>query len=112
MSFSLDLGTFNALNANPGGTLELSDKYIQCIKLILELAFRKADGTPYAPSDKEKKAVLLLRGGDDTKELIEHVGAITDTDTLDTAVTKIRTGLQGSTNNMVKRNLLFANYSQ
>ena len=65
MSFSLDPGTFKALDANPGGTLELFDKYVQRIKLIFELAFRKADRTPYAPSDKEKKAMLLFRGGDD-----------------------------------------------
>ena len=62
MSFYLDPGTFKALDANPGGTLELSDKYVQRIKLIFELAFQKADGTPYtmyAPSDKEKKAVTI-----------------------------------------------------
>ena len=85
MSFSLDPGT------NPGGTLELFDKYVLHIKLIFELAFRKADGTPYAPSDKEKKAMLLFRGGDDMKDLFEHVGAVTDTDTFDDAVTKIHT---------------------
>ena len=70
MSFSLDSGTFKALDANPGGKLELSDKYVQRIKLIFELAFRKADGTPYAPSNQEKKAMLLFRGGDDMKDLL------------------------------------------
>ena len=101
MSFSLDPGTFKALDANPGGKLELFDKYVQHIKLIFELAFQKANGTPYAPSDKEKKAMLLFRGGDDMKDLFEHVGAVTDIDTFDDAVTKIRTGLQGRTNNVV-----------
>ena len=93
MSFSSGPGTFKAINANPGGTLELFDKYVQCIKLIFELAFWKADGTPYEPSDKEKKAMLLSRGGDDMKGLFEHVGAVTDTDTFNAAVKKIRTGL-------------------
>ena len=100
-------GTFKALDANPGGTLELFDKYVQHIKLILEvtfeLTFQKADGTPYATSDKEKKAMLLFRGGDDMKDLFEHVGAVTDIDTFNDAVMKIRTGLQGRTNNVVQR---------
>ena len=42
--------------------------------------------------------MLLFRGEDDMKDLIEHVSAVTDTDTFDAAVTKIRTGLQGGTN--------------
>ena len=46
------------------------------------------------------------------KGLFEHVGAVTDTNTFDAVVTKIRTGLQGHTNNVVKRNLLLANYRQ
>ena len=91
-SLSLDQATFKALDANPEGTLELFDKYIQHIKLIFELAFLKGDGTHYEPSDKEKKVMLLFRGGDDMKDLFEHVGAVTDTDTFDAAVTKIRTG--------------------
>ena len=109
MSFSLDPGTFKAVDANPGVTLALFDKYVQHIKLIFEFAFWKADRTPYAPSDKEKKAMLLFRG-DDMKDLFEHVGAVTDT--FDDAVMKIRTGLQGRTDNVVQRNLLRANYLQ
>ena len=112
MSLSLDPGIFKALDANPGRTPELFDKYVQRIKLIFELAFRKADGTPYEPSDKEKKAMLSFRGGDDMKDLFEHVSSVTDTDTFNAAVTKIRTGLQGRTNNVVQRNLLLANYPQ
>ena len=46
------------------------------------------------------------------KDLFEHVGAVTGIDTFDDAVTKIRTGLQGRTNNVVQRNLLLANYPQ
>ena len=110
MSFSSDPGTFKVLDVNPGGTLELFDKYVQRMKLIFELAFRKADGTPYAPSNKEKKVMLLFRGGDDMKDLFEDVGVVIDTDTFDGAVMKIRTGLQGRTNNVVQRNLLLANY--
>ena len=112
MSFPSDPGTLKALDTNPGGTLELFDKYVQHIKLIFELAFQKANGTPYAPSDKEKKVMLLFRSEDDMKDLSEHVSAVTDTDTFDNAVTKIRTGPQGRTNNVVQRNLFLPNYPQ
>ena len=47
-------GVFKSLDANPGGTFKSFDKYIDKI----ELAFLKFDGTPYAPTDKEKKQCL------------------------------------------------------
>ena len=77
-----------------------------------KLYLLKADETPYEPSAKEKKAMLLFRGGCDTKHFFQHVGAVTDTDTFDAKVRKIRTGLQGRTNNVVHRNPLLANYHQ
>ena len=43
-----------------GGTLELFNKYTERMSLVFELAFRKAYGTRYEPSDKEKKAILLF----------------------------------------------------
>ena len=82
-SLHLDLGTFKALDANPGGTLELFNKYVDPIKLVFDLAFRKADGTPYQPTDREKKAILLFRGGDDMKDLFQHVGGVLEEDTFD-----------------------------
>ena len=54
-AMNFDPGVFKSLDANPGGTLELFDQYIDTIELIFELAFRKSDGTPYAPTDKEKR---------------------------------------------------------
>ena len=56
--------------------------------------------------------MLLFCSGDDMKDLFEHVGAVADTDTFDNAVTKLRTGLQGRTNNVMQRNLFLANYPQ
>ena len=111
-SMYFDPGAFKCLDANPGGTLELFNKYTGRMSLVLELAFRKADGNPYEPSDKEKKAMLLFRGGDDMKDLFQHVGAVETKDTYDEALTKIRTGLQNCTNSVVQRNLLFANFPQ
>ena len=109
---NFDPGVFKCLDANPGGTLELFNKYTERMSLMFELAFRKADGTPYEPSDKEKKAMLLFRGGDDMKDLFQHVGAVETKDTYDEALTKIRTGLQHRTNSIVQRNLLSANFPQ
>ena len=79
---------------------------------MFKLAFHKANGTPCEPSDKKKKAMLLFRGGDDMKDLFQHVGAVETKDTYDEALTKIRTGLQNHTNSVVQRNLLFANFPQ
>ena len=111
-ALNFDPGTFKALDANPGGTLELFNKYIETMELIFELAFRKADGTPYAPNDKEKKAMLLLRGGADMRDLFQHVGNVSQDDDYQTATDKIRRGLQSQTNSVVQRNLLLANFPQ
>ena len=58
---NFDSGVFKSLDANPGGILELFDKYMDTIELIFELAFRKSDGTPYAPTDKKKKQCYFKR---------------------------------------------------
>ena len=73
-SLNLDPGTFKALDASPGGTLESFNKYVDHIKLIFDLAFCKADETTYQPTDREKKAMLPFCGGDDMKDLLQHVG--------------------------------------
>jgi len=112
MAFNLDPGVFKALDANPGGTLELFTKYVERIMLVFDLAFRKADGTPYDPTEKEKKAMLLFRGGDDMKDLFQHVGDVTTEDSFDQAVGKIKQGLRSRTNSVVQRNLLLANFPQ
>ena len=105
-------GVFKCLDANPSGTLELFNKYTEKMSLVFELAFCKADGTPYEPSNKRKKAVPLFRGGDNMKDLFQQVGAVETIDTYDEALTKICTGLQNGTNSVVQRNLLFANFPQ
>ena len=93
-SLHLDPGTFKALDANPGGTLEVFNKYVDRIKLVFDLAFLKADGTPYQPTDREKKAILLFRDGDDIKDLFQHVGGMLEEDTFDQTITKISNGLK------------------
>ena len=109
---NFDPGCFKSLDANPGGTLELFDKYTERMSLIYELAFRKSDGTPYEPTDKEKKAMLLFRGGDDMRDLFQHVGKVKDTVSNAEAINNICKGLQDQTNGIVQRNLLLANFPQ
>ena len=53
-SLHLDPGTFKTLDANPGGTLELFNKYVDCIKLVFDLAFCKADATSSQQIEKRK----------------------------------------------------------
>jgi len=103
---------FKSIDADPGGTLKRFTDYVDEMKLLFQLAFRKSDGTPYDPSDNEKKAMMLLKGGKDMKSLFVHVGDIQTTDTFDVAVTKITTGLSSRTNKVVQRNILLSNFPQ
>jgi len=111
-SLNLDPGVFKAIDANPGGTLELFNKYVERIRLVFDLAFRKADGTAYEPSEREKKSMLLFREGDDMRDLFQHVGNVTNDDNFDQAIVKITNGLKTRTNSVVQRNLLLANFPQ
>ena len=112
MNSALNLETFHTLDTDPGGTLQRFDRYTERIKLLFDLVFRKADGSPYAPSDKEKKSMLLFKGGDDMATLFNHVGRVLETDTFDAAITKIRRALSERTNKVVQRNLLLTKYPQ
>ena len=78
-------------------------------KLLFDLPFRKADD-PYEPPDKEKKAMLLFCGRDDVNDLFQHAGGVTQTDTFDANMNKIRNGLRARTNSVVQRNMLLANF--
>ena len=91
---SLSIEVFRTVEANPGATLKAFERYVERIKLMNQLVFRKADGTPYNPTDVEQKAMLLFKGGDDMKSLFEYVGKVEDTDTYDEAVNRIRVELQ------------------
>ena len=109
---TLDIPKFHSIDLNPGATLQLFTKYIEDLELFFQLIFRKSDGTPYVPSEKEKRALLLLKGGEDMRNLLEYVGKIAETDTFAQIVEKVKTGLSERTNEVVQRNLLFANFPQ
>ena len=55
MASALDVKPFKSVDLNPGATLQQFNKYIEELEPLFELVFRKADGTPYTPSDREKK---------------------------------------------------------
>ena len=103
---------FSAIDADPGGTLKRFDDYIKQMKLLFTLVFRKSDGTAYTPTNGEKKAMTLLKGGKDMHTLFEHVGSVTDTDTFEEAIAKIRAKLTERTNKVVQRNMLLSNFPQ
>ena len=109
---ALTIETFRSIDANPGGTLQLFLKYTERIELMFELVFRKQDGTALTPTDREKKALLLFKGGDDMKNLFQYVGKVEDTDSYDAAIKKIKSGLMDRTNKVVQRNLLLADFPQ
>ena len=109
-TFKID--SFQSLDANPSGTLQRFQACTEIMELLFQLVFRKADGTPYKPSDAEKKAILRFKGGEDMKTLFQHVGKVFDTDTYEEAVKKISDGLSERTNKVVQRNMLVSNFPQ
>ena len=112
MNAITSIPTFSAVDADPGATLKRFDDYIKQMKLLFTLVFRKADGTAYSPTDGEKKAMTLLKGGKDMHTLFDHVGSVTDGETFEEAITKIRAQLTERTNKVVQRNMLLSNFPQ
>ena len=103
---------FKSMNANPGGTLQLFNLYVKCIKLMFDLVFMKSVRPQYNPSDKEKKSMFLYMGGEDMRALFEHVGQVVDADTFDQAVDKIQNKIKKCINNVVQRNMLLSSFPQ
>ena len=77
------------------------------MRQLFQLVFRKAEGSPYTPSNAERKAILLFKGGDDMQNLFDHIGKVTDSDSFDQAIAKIENALKGRTNSIVQRIMLF-----
>ena len=94
MNSSLNIERFQSVDANPGATLQKFDDYVEQIELLFQLTFRKSDGTSFDPTDADKKAMLLFKGGKDMKNLFQHVGKVLQTDSYSQAVTKIKEGLK------------------
>ena len=112
MNSITSIPAFTAVDADPGGTLKRFDDYIKQMKLLFTLVFRKADGTAYNPTDAEKKAMTLLKGGKDMHTLFDHVGVVLETDTFDQTAQKIKDKLTERTNKVVQHNMLLSNFPQ
>ena len=112
MDVGIGIPQFKSLDTDPGGTLKRFKEYVDQMKLLHQLLFRKADGTPYTPTDAEKKALMLLKGGKDMKILYDHVGKVLENDSFDATVTKITDGLSSRTNQVVQRNALLTGFPQ
>ena len=108
----MSIPPFKSLDTDPSGTAKRFTEYVEEMKLYFQLAFRKADGTAYAPTDQEKKACMLLKGGKDMRNLYEYVGTVLDGDSFEEAVTKIKNGLSARTNKVVQRNMLLTGFPQ
>ena len=85
----INIAPFKGLDIDPGGTLKRFIEYVDEMKLLFQLVFRKADGSAYSPTDKEKKALLLLKGGKDMRNLYYHVATILEEDTFSGTIDKI-----------------------
>ena len=112
MNSITSIEAFSSIDADPGGTIKKLDDYIKQMQLLFTLVFRKADGTAYTPTDEEKKAMTLLKGGKDMHTLFDHVGNVTATDSFNEAIKKIRDKLLERTNKVVQRNMLLSNFPQ
>ena len=108
----MNISTFKSIDTDPGGTLKRFKDYVEEMNLLFQLVFRKSDGTAFTPTDAEKKAMLLLKGGHDMKNLFQHVGNVSEKDTYGEAVMKIENGLQACTNKVVQCNMLLSNFPQ
>ena len=60
----------------------------------------------------QKKAMLLLIGNHDMKNLFQHVGNVSEKDTFEEAVKKIENELQARTNKVIQRNMFLSNFPQ
>ena len=111
----MDIGCispFKSLDTDPGGTKKRFTEYVEQMKLLFQLVFRKQDGTAYAPTDAEKKALMLFKGGKDMRNLYEYVGKVVEGDSFDDTVKKITDGLSARTNKVVQRNMLLTGFAQ
>ena len=101
MSSFIDIPCFKSVDADPGGTLKKFNNYITQMKLLFTIAFRKSYGTAFEPMDNEKKAMTLLKGGDDMRTLFEQVRSVLETDTFSQAVEKVQTKLKERTTRLM-----------
>ena len=100
VGFQFSPGVFAVKDADPEQTLERFEEYVEAIEMAFSLN-RRVDpktGAKVEFDDTDKKNILKLEGGHDMMDLFKHVGKVTDEDTYEAAVGKIRKALRGRGN--------------
>ena len=89
-------GPFKAKDADPEATLEMFEDYLENMTRVFMLSRRinPATGAKIEFDDAEKKAMLIVEGGQDMNDLFKHVGKVLTADTYEQATTKIKDGLK------------------
>ena len=102
MNSMINISSFKSIDTDPGGTLKKILRPCRGNKPIVPTVFRKSDETAFTPTDADKKAMMLLQGGHNMKNLFRHAGNVSEKDTFEEAVKKIENGLQAHTNKVVQ----------
>ena len=94
---------------NKGDPEQLLQDFVKYVELM-EQFFTATNATSAHKADhvqcgacKQAKAMLVLIGGKEVDKLLKHVGLVTDTDTYDAAVQKVKEGLTKQTNQCMAR---------
>ena len=100
VGFQFSPGQFTVKDADPEQTLEQFELYVEAMQMAFGLNRRinPTTGAKMEFDDKDKKDIIRLEGGRDMVDLFKHVGKVTDEDTYEAAMGKIRKALKGRGN--------------
>ena len=89
-------GPFKGADADPEHTLELFEDYLAKMDLVYMLSrnINPQTGLKVDWTSHEKKALLMIEGGDEVNDLFKYVGKVLQGDTYDQAVGKIKDALK------------------
>ena len=107
-------GPFKAKDADPEATLEIFEDYLENMTRVFMLSRRinPATGAKIEFDDAEKKAMLIVEGGQDMNDLFKHVGKVLPGDTYEAATAKIIQGLKRRGNRTSAVFKLFNSHAQ
>ena len=107
-------GPFKAKDADPEATLEIFEDYLENMTRVFMLSRRinPATGAKIEFDDAEKKAMLIVEGGQDMNDLFKHVGKVLPADTYEAATAKIIQGLKKRGNRTSAVFKLFNSHAQ
>ena len=106
MAAIANLGPFKAKKKDPEKIPENSNIYMEAVTNFLTVTDNARAG------QEKKKALLKSVGGQDMVFLFKHIGKVPDDTVFDAAITMIRGGITGQTNQAMMRYKLFKDMSQ